>query len=116
MYKRQGTSSSDLTNYTRDLASDFGFTWEPFTAVANSDHTYFEMNGVPAVFLHQVDDPWYHTENDTMAHINGTTLRMNSFLATATAYGWSNNLEYTGEKITRMEKMFVHHDIVYSKV
>ncbi len=33
--------SSNLTNYTRKKASVMNLRWKPFTAEANSDHTYF---------------------------------------------------------------------------
>ncbi len=85
-----GLSGSNLTDYTRKKASAMNLNWKPFTAGPNSDHTYFEVAGVPVVRILQNEDPWYHTPNDTTDKINRVKLEENGELATATLYGWAS--------------------------
>jgi aminopeptidase YwaD len=90
----------DLKDYAGEKASDMGLMWEPFTAGSNSDHTYFEAVGVPAVCLHQSPDPWWHTPEDTPDKIDVTTLEENGELATATMYGWAKNPSLRAKAVT----------------
>jgi aminopeptidase YwaD len=110
--------SSNLTNYTRKKASVMNLSWKPFTAEANSDHTYFEEAGVPAVFIYQSEDPWYHTSNDTIEKINKVKLEKNGELATATIYGWANNPQQRAKSGmlsgASLKKANVHYDILFS--
>ncbi|MCX9082446.1 MAG: M28 family peptidase [Candidatus Methanoperedens sp.] len=114
-------NSSNLTNYTRNKASAMNLGWKPFTAEANSDHTYFEEAGVPAVFIYQSEDPWYHTSNDTIDKINKVKLEKNGELATATIYGWAKNPQQRAKSgmpagaASSLKKASVHHDILYSE-
>lgn len=87
-----GWGGSSLLNYTRRRATTMNIAWQPFTAGANSDHKFFEMVGVPSVFLHQSPDPWYHTSEDTPDKIDITILEVNGELATATMYEWATPL------------------------
>lgn len=112
---------SQLLEYTREKATTMGMVWEPFDAAENSDHTYFEQAGVPAVFLTQRDDPNYHTAEDTIDKIQFDTLEDNGELATATMLDWAENtvpeptepLTILNSMGTMLEKRHVHHDKVY---
>lgn len=73
-----GRGGDTLEDYTEEKAAAWGLTWQPFTASCNSDHCYFEAVGVPAVFLHQSPDPWYHTSEDTPDKISLTKLEESS--------------------------------------
>ncbi len=114
-------NSSNLTNYTRNKASAMHLGWKPFNAEPNSDHTYFEEAGVPAVFIYQSKDPWYHTSNDTIDKINKVKLEKNGELATATIYGWAKNPRQRAKPgmlagaAGSLKKANVHHHILYSE-
>jgi len=108
-----GLSAPDLRDYTRDKAAAWDLTWAPFTAGANSDHYYFEVVGVPVVFLHQSPDPWYHTSEDTPDKIDRTKLEENGELATATMYDWAKNPALRAKKAAKFEKAHVYKDKVY---
>jgi Zn-dependent M28 family amino/carboxypeptidase len=102
-----------LEDYTGEKASDMGMTWESFTAGANSDHYYFEVVGVPVVFLTQDPDPWYHTPEDDLDKIQVDTLEENGELATAAMYDWAKNPVLRAKKAAKLEKVHVRHDKVY---
>jgi aminopeptidase YwaD len=107
-----GWADPDLRDYTREKAAAWGLTWGPFTAGTNSDHTYFEMVGVPVVFLHQSPDPYYHTSEDTPDKIDVTKLEENGELATAAMYDWAKNPALRAKKAAKLEKVHVRHDKV----
>lgn len=85
-----------------------------FVAGENSDHTYFEQVGVPAVFLTQRDDPYYHISQDTLDKISLTKLEANGELATATMYDWAKNPALRAKKAEHVKKVHVYHDQVYA--
>jgi len=107
-----GWGGDSLVDYTGDKASAMGMPWEPFTAGTNSDHTYFEMVGVPAVFLHQSPDPYYHTAEDTPDKIDIVKLEENGELATAAMYDWAKNPALRVKKAAKLEKVHVRYDKV----
>jgi len=109
-----GWSGPELRDFTREKAETWGLTWAPFTASCNSDHCYFEVAGVPIVFLHQSPDPWYHTSEDTPDKILLDKLEENGELATATMYDWAKNPALRAKKAARLEKVYVYHDQVYA--
>ncbi len=101
-----------LTDYTGERAWAMGMDWEFFEADTNSDHTYFEMVGVPVAFLHQSPDPWFHTPEDTPDKIDVTILEENGELATAAMYDWAKNPRLRAKKAAKIKKVHVHHDKV----
>ena len=109
-----GWGGPDLLNFSQDKADVWGLDWESFTAGTNSDHTYFEMVGVPVVFLHQSPDPYYHTSEDTPDKIDVTKLEENGELATAAMYDWAKNPALRAKKAAKVEKVHVRHDKVYA--
>ena len=111
-YGLPGTGGNQLRDYTQQKATAMGMAWESFTAGANSDHTYFEQAGVPAVFITQRDDPNYHTPNDTLDKIQVDTLEANGELAAATMYDWAKNPVLRAKKAAKIKKVHVYHDKV----
>ncbi len=107
------TAGNELKNYTQQKATAMGMAWEPFTAGTNSDHTYFEQAGVPAVFITQRPDPYYHTSADTLDKIQVDTLEANGELATAVMYDWAKNPVLRAKKAAKLKKVYVYHDKVY---
>ena len=101
-----------LRNYTGDKATAMGMPWQFFTAGTNSDHTYFAQVGVPASFLSQGPDPYYHTSQDTLDKIQPATLEANGELATATMYDWAKNPALRAKMALKLEKVNVYHDQV----
>ncbi|MCP4021729.1 MAG: M28 family peptidase, partial [Desulfobacteraceae bacterium] len=77
-----------------------------------SDHTYFEMAGVPSVFLHQSPDPYYHTSEDTPDKIDQVKLEENGELGTAVMYDWAKNPLLRTKKAVKMQKVYVYKDKV----
>lgn len=110
-----GGGGPELRDYTRGKAGIWGLAWTPFTAGENSDHTYFEQAGVPAVFLNQSPDPYYHTSQDTLDKISLTKLEENGELATATMYDWAKNPVLRAKKAAHFESVHVYHDKVYAE-
>ena len=106
------SDSDALEDYTGEKASAMGMTWESFTAGANSDHYYFEVVGVPVVFLTQDPDPYYHTPEDDLDKIQVDTLEANGELATAAMYDWAKNPVLRAKKAAKLEKVHVRHDRV----
>jgi Zn-dependent M28 family amino/carboxypeptidase len=104
--------SDALEDYTGEKASAMGMPWESFTAGANSDHYYFEVVGVPVVFLTQDPDPYYHTPEDDLDKIQVDTLEANGELATAAMYDWAKNPVLRAKKAAKIEKVHVRHDRV----
>jgi len=108
-----GWGGPALNDYTMAKAEAMGIEpWEPFTAGTNSDHTYFEMVGVPCTFLQQSPDPWYHTAEDTPDKINVDILEENIELATGAMYGWAKNPALRAKKAAKLEKVHVYKDKV----
>ena len=83
--------NTTFRDYTGAKATAMGMPWQFFAAGANSDHTYFAQVGVPASFLSQGPDPYYHTSQDSLDKIQPATLEANGELATATMYDWAKN-------------------------
>lgn len=87
-----GWADSALVDYTQLKATAMGIDdWAPWKAGTNSDHVYFELMGVPVVFLYQSPDPYYHTAEDTPEKIDVGLLERNGELATAVLYDWAKN-------------------------
>ena len=108
-----GWGGPTLNDYTMAKAEAMGIEpWEPFTAGTNSDHTYFEMVGVPCTFLHQSPDPWYHTAEDTPDKIDVDILEENIELATGAMYDWAKNPALRAKKAAKLEKVHVYKDKV----
>ena len=110
-----GTAALDLTDYAQAKATTMGITpWEAFTAESNSDHTYFEMVGVPSVFLQQSPDPNYHTAEDTSEKIDPVALEKNGELGCAVMYDWAKNPNLrTRKAAAKMAKVHVYRDRVH---
>ena len=109
-----GWGGQTLNDYTKAKADAMGIEpWESFTAGQNSDHTYFEMVGVPCTFLTQDPDPYYHTAEDTPDKIQVDTLEANGELATAVMYDWAKNPALREKKAAKkLKKVHVYHDRV----
>jgi aminopeptidase Y len=107
-----GGSGPELKDFTQEKATAMGMPWESFAASANSDHTYFEQVGVPAVFITQRPDPYYHTSEDSVDKIQVNTLEANGELATAAMYDWAKNPLLRAKKAAKIKKVHVHHDKV----
>ena len=103
---------NQLKAYAQQKAAAMNMPWVPFAAGENSDHTYFEQVGVPAAFLTQAPDPYYHTSQDSLNKIQPATLEANGELATATAYDWAKNPVLRAKKALKMHKVYVYHDKV----
>jgi len=110
-----GGANATLRDYTGAKATAMGMPWQFFTAGANSDHTYFAQVGVPASFLSQGPDPYYHTPQDALDKIQPATLEANGELATATMYDWAKNPVLRAKKAMKLEKVYVYHDKVLSE-
>lgn len=112
----------ELTAYAQEKATAMRMAWEPFEAMENSDHTYFEQAGVPAVFLTQSEDPNYHTAEDTIDKIQFDTLEKNGELATAIMLDWAKNQNSAAPAPAMLRKsadlkikrVHVRHDNVYA--
>ena len=111
-YGVPGTGGNQLKDYAQQKATAMGMPWESFVAGENSDHTYFEQVGVPAAFITQRDDPYYHTPEDTPDKIQVDALEANGELATATMYDWAKNPVLRAKKAAKLEKVHVRHDRV----
>ncbi len=109
-----GLADDAITDYTQAKAVTMGIEdWAPFTAGSNSDHTYFEMVGVPSVFLTQSPDPYYHTSEDTPDKIDVNKLEENGELATAVMYDWAKHPLLRAKKAAKIKKVHVYKDKVY---
>ena len=106
------TGGNQLKDYAQQKATAMGMPWESFVAGENSDHTYFEQVGVPAAFITQRDDPYYHTPEDTPDKIQVDALEANGELATATMYDWAKNPVLRAKKAAKLKKVHVRHDRV----
>jgi len=94
-----GWADSALTDFTREKATAMGIEeWEPWQAGTNSDHTYFELVGVPVVYLHETPDPYYHSAEDRLDKIDIAKLEENGELATAVLYDWAKNPDLRAKK------------------
>ena len=108
-----GLADDALAVFTEEKADAMGIDWDPFVAGSNSDHYYFEVVGCPAVFLHHVEDPYYHTSEDTPDKIQVDTLEENGELATTVLYEWAKNPSLRAKKqIKAMKKAHVYKDKV----
>jgi len=105
-------ANTNFRDYTGAKATAMRMPWQFFTAGTNSDHTYFAQVGVPASFLSQGPDPYYHTSQDTLDKIQPATLEANGELATATMYDWAKNPALRAKKAMKLEKVHVYHDQV----
>ena len=107
-----GGGGDTLEDYAEGKATAMGMPWVSFTASCNSDHCYFEQVGVPAAFITQRPDPYYHTSEDSLDKIQPATLEANGELATATMYDWAKNPALRAKKAAKLEKVNVYHDQV----
>ena len=108
------TDIDSLNSYTEEKASAMGMTWAPFEAGSNSDHYYFEVVGCPATFLHHVEDPYYHTAEDTPDKIQLDSLEDNGQLATAVMHDWAKNPALRAKKEAKqLKKIHVYKDKVH---
>jgi Zn-dependent M28 family amino/carboxypeptidase len=108
-----GWGGDTLEDYAEEKADAWGLNWAGFTAGTNSDHTYFEMVGVPVVFLHQSPDPYYHTPEDSLDKVDLTKLEENGELATAVMYDWAKNPVLREKKAAKLEKFDVfQHEVL----
>jgi Zn-dependent M28 family amino/carboxypeptidase len=105
-------ANTTFRDYTGAKATAMSMPWQFFTAGANSDHTYFAQVGVPASFLSQGPDPYYHTSQDTLDKIQPATLEANGELATAAMYDWAKNPALRAKKAAKLETVHVYHDQV----
>jgi len=103
-YGDPGTGGNQFKEYTQQKATAMGMPWESFVAGENSDHTYFEQVGVPAAFITQRDDPYYHTPEDDLDKIQLATLEANGELATAAMYDWAKNPALRAKQAAKLEK------------
>lgn len=108
-----GGGGPQFKEYTQWKATAMGMTWESFTAGENSDHTYFEQVGVPAAFITQRPDPYYHTPLDDLDKIQIDTLEANGELATAAMYDWAKNPALRAKKEAHLLKVYEYQDEVY---
>jgi aminopeptidase YwaD len=106
---------NQLKDYTQQKATAMAMPWESFVAGENSDHTYFEQVGVPAAFITQRPDPYYHTPEDDLDKIQVDTLEANGELATAVMYSWAKNPALRAKKAAKVEKIHVYRDKVLTK-
>jgi Zn-dependent M28 family amino/carboxypeptidase len=108
-----GWGGQTLNDYTKAKADAMGIDpWGSFTAGTNSDHTYFEVVGVPSTFLNHSPDPWFHTPEDTPDKIVFDTLEENIELATGVMYDWAKNPVLREKKAAKIEKFHVYKDKV----
>lgn len=105
-------ANTTFRDYTGAKATAMSMPWQFFTAGTNSDHTYFAQVGVPASFLSQGPDPYYHTSQDTLDKIQPATLEANGELATATMYDWAKNPALRAKKAMKLQMVHVYHDKV----
>ena len=72
------TGSTNLQDLTSTVSQGLGIEVRPFEgstrAGGGSDHAPFLAAGIPAVFIHRLDDPNYHTTNDTAEHVDPAAL------------------------------------------
>ncbi len=114
-YGVPGTGGNQLRDYAEAKATAMGLTWEQVAAGENSDHTYFEQAGVPAAFLFESPDPYYHTAQDTLDKITPANLQQNGELATAVMYDWAKNPALRAKKDAKgLLQVYVYQDKVAS--
>jgi aminopeptidase YwaD len=69
--KIYGTGTSDIWKGVIDISEDFGLKIKTInTGIGGSDHTSFNLKGIPAIFLHTGLHPDYHKANDDADKIN----------------------------------------------
>ena len=71
------TGSDQMVKLALDAAKETQIEAQSFTMSARfgSDHASFINAGIPGVFIHRLDDPNYHTENDKAEHVQPKALR-----------------------------------------
>lgn len=72
------SGSADLLDLTSTVSQGLGIEVRPFEggtrSGGGSDHAPFLAAGIRAVFIHRLDDPNYHTANDTAEHVDPAAL------------------------------------------
>ena len=68
--------SPELIEVALGEAKELGIAASPFQLSANlgSDHQSFIQVGIPAVFIHRLDDPRYHTPEDRPSFVDPQAL------------------------------------------
>ncbi len=108
-----GVADMDLTEYTQIKADRMGIEdWVPFEAAQNSDHTYFELAGLPVVFLAADPDLNYHTPEDSLDKIDLELLEQNGELASAVMYDWAKYPHRPKKKAVGFKKVHAFRDKV----
>ena len=72
------TGSKNIQDLTSTVSQGLGIEVLPFEGGSRSgggsDHASFLAAGIPAVFIHRMEDPNYHTANDTAEHVDPAAL------------------------------------------
>ncbi|MBS7529287.1 DUF4910 domain-containing protein [Hazenella sp. IB182353] len=83
------TGEEDAVSWIADdaaeLAEKDGITFERGSST-RSDHYAFEQAGIPVVFFHYSEDPYYHTDEDTIDKIQKEDLKTAGTLAAKLIY------------------------------
>lgn len=75
-----------LVKFIERYGDAFGQEVYSFEAEENSDHTYFEEQGVPVCFMTWEEDPYYHTAEDSLDKINSMDLEVAGKISAAVIY------------------------------
>ncbi|MBD1373009.1 DUF4910 domain-containing protein [Hazenella sp. IB182357] len=68
IYTAKANASSWVADRAEDIAKMKGIRYQRGTS-SRSDHVPFEEQGIPVAFLHYEEDPYYHTDQDTLDKI-----------------------------------------------
>lgn len=83
------TVEEDAESFVADLAEvyldNFGYPYDRSTS-SSSDHEGFELSGIPSVFLDYHEDPYYHTDEDSLDKIDKDNLYKIGCLVTSMTY------------------------------
>ncbi|MDD4503620.1 MAG: M20/M25/M40 family metallo-hydrolase [Clostridiaceae bacterium] len=83
------TVEEDAESFVADLAEvyleNFGYPYDRSTS-SSSDHEGFELSGIPSVFLDYHEDPYYHTDEDSLDKIDQNNLYKMGCLVTSMTY------------------------------
>lgn len=83
------TVEEDANSFVADLAEvyldNFGYPYDRSTS-SSSDHEGFELSGIPSVFLDYHEDPYYHTDEDSLDKIDQNNLYRIGCLVTSMTY------------------------------
>jgi aminopeptidase YwaD len=83
------TVEENAESFVADLAEiyldKFGYSYDRSTS-SSSDHEGFELSGIPSVFLDYHEDPYYHTDEDSLDKIDRDNLYKIGCLVTSMTY------------------------------